>query len=225
MIACVTVPYFAAAVERRDRTALAETPLVIGGEPWETRPVYAFSEEAAVQGVFPRMSLRRAHLLSPQARFLPANQRHYRHAAAEVLDVLSEFTPLIQPDPLWLPDEVPQRPRTEPEQQLPARYFIDLEQLSWAQTLRLSQEIGRTVRTTTRLSPAIGIATDAFTAAIAATSTRPHHLLPVAEMDTQRFITSKPLTFLPLEQETLRRLKLLGLRTVGEFMALPLGLL
>ena len=37
MIACLSIPYFAAAVERRGDEELANKPLAIGGQPWEAR--------------------------------------------------------------------------------------------------------------------------------------------------------------------------------------------
>ena len=66
MIACIAVPYFAAAVERRDDDDLLEKPLAIGGQPWEARPVYAISQEVAHQGVRICMSLLLVQDFSPQ---------------------------------------------------------------------------------------------------------------------------------------------------------------
>ena len=71
MIACVSIPYFAAAVERRAAADLAAVPLAIGGRPWEARPIFAFSQEVAKLGVRAGMTLRPVsytHLTLPTNR-------------------------------------------------------------------------------------------------------------------------------------------------------------
>ncbi len=75
MIACISVPYFAASVEHRDGLGAGWSKgnppgLVLGGQPWEPQPVYAFSREAARKGVRAGMSLRLAHVISPDANFM-----------------------------------------------------------------------------------------------------------------------------------------------------------
>lgn len=219
MIACLTVPYFAAAVERRHDAGLAQTPLVVGGRPWEPRPLFGFSQEAARQGVRPGMPLRQAHVLSPDARFLPAELARYLNAAGEVVDALTDFTPLVTPEELWQPvnqgGRLPAGERT-----LPGRYTVDLEGLPRREALPLTQEMGRTIRGQTGLEPAVGLAEDAFTAQVAATVTRPNHLRPVEKGAERDFLAERPVSFLPLEKETARRLRLLGIRTLGQLAAL-----
>ena len=108
MIACLNVPYFAATVERRAGDQALAQPgqapgLVLGGQPWEPQPVYAFSHEAAQQGVKSGMSLRLAHVLSPEAHFMAADPPRYYDASAEVAGVLLDFTHLIEIEALWAP--------------------------------------------------------------------------------------------------------------------------
>jgi len=68
MIACVLIPHFAAAVERREDPSLVRVPLVIGGPGGEPGEVHAVSGEAAQMGVRPGMLLSQAQALCPQAR-------------------------------------------------------------------------------------------------------------------------------------------------------------
>lgn len=219
MIACLTVPYFAAAVERRHQEALSQTSLVIGGQPWESSPLFGFSREAARQGVRPGMPLRQAHMLAPESDFLPSAPPRYVDAAGEVVDVLADFTPLIAPEALWQPEEnrrqLPAGART-----LPARYTIDLESLPSREAMPLVQEMGRTVRRHTHLEPAAGLAADPFTAHVAATLAPPNHLRPVEAGEERAFLAQRSLAFLPLEKEWARRLRLLGIRTLGQLAAL-----
>lgn len=221
MIACLAVPYFAAAVELRDDSQLAAAPLVVGGQPWEPRPVYSFSHEAALQGVEPGMSLRLAHVLAPDSHFLPAHPPRYQSAAGEVTDVLVDFTPLIEPEHLWQPAAAP-RLLPAGARSLPARYTIDLEGLPPREAVPLAREMGATIRRYTNLEPAVGLAHGRFAASVAAALARPNHLRPVEPEGEAGFLAGRPLAFLALPPETARRLHLLGVHTLGQLAALPL---
>jgi DNA polymerase-4 len=208
---------------------LLQTPLAIGGQAWEARPVYAFSEEVASLGVRPGMSLRSVQVLSPHSHFLPATRPHYSQVSAEMVDVLADFSPLIEAEELWHTfAESEGRPTTSKwwptahGRVLPARYCLDLEGLPETEAIPFVQEMGKQVRRETRFAPAIGFAVDKFTAQVAAAVCRPNHLLPVAVEDRAQFLSTRPVNFLPLEKETARRLGLLGIRTVGQFVELPL---
>lgn len=221
MIACLSFPYFAATVERRHDSALQPKPLAIGGQSWEAKPVYAFSEEPARVGVKVGMSLRLVGVLSPQAHFMPATQAKYIATSGEIIDLLTDFTPLIEPQELWHSFTDAQARLTAHGRLLPARYCLDLDGLPAKEALPFTQEIGRTVRTETQLPPAIGLADNKFTAEIAATVCRQSRILPVA--DPAKFLAERPISFLPLDKEPARRLRLLGIRTLGQLTALPLA--
>jgi nucleotidyltransferase/DNA polymerase involved in DNA repair len=224
MIACLSVPYFAAAVEQREDKRLVERAaagLVVGGQPWEPQPVYAFSHEPASKGVRPGMSLRLAHVLSPQSHFIPAYPPRYFGAAGEITDVLVDFTHLVEPEALWLPPAEKQTPRSASRRLLPARYTLDLERLPQPEALALSREMGRVVRHNTCLAPAIGLADSKITAQIAATVTRPNHIRSVTGEQERQFLAERSVRFLPLDADAARRLTLLGIRTLGQLIELP----
>jgi DNA polymerase IV len=225
MIACIVLPYFAAAVERRHSADLGRQPLVIGGRPWEPRPVYAFSQEVAQQGVAPGMSLRLAHVLSPQAHFLPASSPRYFDASGEIVDVLTDFTHLVEPEDVWQPFAGGREQQTAGGRCLPARYYLDLEKLPFAEALPLAQEMGRAIRHHTHLAPALGLASGKFAAQVAATLARPNHLRPVPAEEARSFLAACTVHFLPLDRETRRRLRLLGIHTLGDLAALPVAAL
>ncbi|MFW6070524.1 MAG: DNA polymerase Y family protein [bacterium] len=220
MIACLSVSYFAATVERRDNSGLADTPLVVGGQPWEPRPLFGYSREVAQRGVRPGMSLRLAHVLSPHSHFIPTTLSRYQDAAGEVVDVLTDFTHLVEPENLWQPRQRSQPALTAADRCLPAHYYVDLESLPSGEAVPLVREIGRTVRRQTRLAAAVGLAADRFTAHVAATLARPSHVRPVEPQTERDFLAEQSISFLPLERETVRRLRLLGIRTLGQFAAL-----
>lgn len=220
MIACLSLPYFATAVECRDDQALADRSLILGGQPWEPRPLFGYSREAAQCGVRPGMSLRLAHTLSPHSHFMPAALSKYQLAAAEIIDTLTDFTHLVEPDNLWQPLEKPPAFLSAAARRLPASYYVDLETLPLHEATPLAREIGRSVRQHTALQPALGLAADRFTAHVAATLARPNHLRPVEPHEEETFLAAQSIAFLPLDRETARRLRLLGIRTLGQFAAL-----
>ena len=222
MIACIAIPYFAAGVERRDDAALAGESLIIGGRPWEPQPVFAYSREVAQQGVRPGMSLRQAHALSPHSRFLSTARLKYLHASGEVVDVLVDFSNTVEPEELWWPPSETREPPTAGGRSLPAHYYLDLD-LPAQEAIPFSRHIGRSVRQETQLAPAIGLAPHKFAAQVAAALARPNHARPVAAGEEAEFLAGRSLSFLPLDKETGRRLRLLGVRTLGQFTALPLA--
>jgi len=221
MIACLSIPYFVAAVERRGDEALMDKPLVVGGQPWEARPLFAFSSEAARAGVRPGMSLRLAYSLFPDSRFLPAAQERYRQSTGEIAHTLADFAGRIEAQDLWL--QLPTRTaETAISRTLPAYYYLDLEELPAREALSLAADAGRAVRRESRLAPSIGIARRRFTAEVAAALARPNHARPIVPGEEAQFLAARPITFLPLPAETLRRLAALGIGTLGRLAAMPL---
>ncbi|MCA9973412.1 MAG: hypothetical protein KC425_24500 [Anaerolineales bacterium] len=222
MIACIAIPYFAAAVERRRDGRLRPMPLILGGQPWEARPLYAFSREVARRGVKAGMSLRLAHLLAPDARFLPAAELAYGAAAAEIVDVAFDFSSRVAPLPLWHAFAAPGQALTVDGRFLPLRCLLDLADLPAAECMPLARQLGRALRRQTHLAPAVGLARTRFAAQVAAGLCRPNHVLPVPPGTEAAFLAPRSVRFLPLERETARRLRLLGIRTLGQLAALPL---
>ena len=222
MIACLSIPYFAAAVERRADSALLQQPLAIGGQPWEARPVYAFSQEVARKGVEIGMSLRLVQVLSPSSHFMPAAENRYSKVSSEVIDVLTDFSHLIEPQELWHPFTKTRQPVTAHGRVLPARYCLDLEGLPEREALPFVQAMGQSVRQETKIDPAIGLARQKFTAQIAAALCRTNHALSVKAGQETSFLASRSLNFLPLDKEMARRLRLLGIHTLGKLTSLSL---
>jgi DNA polymerase IV len=217
MIICIAIPYFAAQIERRDDQRLASTPLAIGGQPWETQPIFAFSAEVARRGVRPGIPLRQAHLLAPSAHFMPAHQTHYQAVSGEMSTVVGDFSNRVETADWW---RTPDQTAPAIGRRLPAHCFATLDDMPAADALPFSQQLGRTVRAETSLAPCVGIAPHKFTAQIAASLARPHHIRPVEPEAEQAFLAACPLRFLLLDKDTGRRLHLLGIRTLGDLAAL-----
>jgi len=87
----------------------------------------------------------------------------------------------------------------------------------------LAAELGRTVRRQlgAALQPALGWDSGKFTARAAALRTQPGRMRLIAVDEEQHFLAPLPLSLLPLPPDTLQQLTWLGIRTLGEFAALP----
>lgn len=256
MIGCVLVPYFAAAVERRDDPSLAAGPLIIYELSGDHRPsaypancradiqvtsgkeeprgriappygqVFAVSDQAAGVGIRPGMPLPQARVLCPQARYVLLNQIRYQRALDTLLGVLAGFTPQVEsggfqpaavvylelpflaPGPKYRQDGLAASPGVHPK---------------WAEAAEVAQRIGQAVREKVGLEPAIGLAGGKFPAYVAAASVESNKALLVAPGQEAVFLAPLPIDFLPLDEETARRLQLLGIHTLGQLANLPIS--
>jgi len=207
MIGCICIPYFAAAIERRDDPSLAGTPLVIVEQPGGSARVLATCGEAAELGVQPGMALRQARLVCPQARVTPADPLRYCQTFDRLLEALAAFSS-----------------RVEPGEMLPAAVaWLDLGSLKASEAGEIVRTLGRAARVATGLSPALGLAGGKFPASVAAASTEPGKARIVPPNRQAEFLAPFPVSALPLDAETARRLELLGIRTLGQLAALPAG--
>ncbi|UCC65453.1 MAG: hypothetical protein JSV36_10590 [Anaerolineae bacterium] len=198
-----TIPHFAAALAQRDNAALQSRPLVLIGPE---RRVFGVSAEAAACGVAVGMTARTAEVRCPEARLVEADLARYRIEFEVLLQVLEQLSP-----------------RVEPHGQGAA--YADLGDLArvHANAVDLCQQAGQAVRRELgdALQPALGWDSSKFTAQAAARRARPGHLLAVAAVKERAFLQPLPIALLPLAADTLRRLGFLGLRTLGQYAALP----
>jgi DNA polymerase IV len=203
MIACLQIPGFATTIERRDDPALAERPVILEA----SEHVYAVSGEAARCGVYPGMPLRPARALCPEAAVLPARPATYAHTLSPVLSLLAGFGAAVEPEDSYGS----------------ATCYLDLGELSRATAVETAVEMGRAVRGESHFPPSVGVATGKFPARIAATSVRPNRARVVDPGTEAALLAPLPVETLPLDAETARRLHLFGIRTLGQFAALPAG--
>ncbi len=203
-VAYVFVSHFPVAVEQRENPSLKGKALVIGGLPHERGNVYELSAEAFEQGVRIGMSLRQAEELCPEAIFLPTEEEKYTAAFGEMLTALEPFSPLIEPDGL-------------------GGAYLEVSGLHrlYGPDEQLGRSIAQALEKATRLPVKLGIARGKFTARIAAVEATSEGVLVVAPGGEKRFLRELPVTLLPLSEEMQERLRLLGIRTMGQFVSLP----
>lgn len=192
------IPHFAAALARRDDPGLQDRPLVLIGPG---RRVFGVSVEAAACGVAVGMTVRTAEVRCPEARLMDADLAHCRAEFEALLQLLEHTSPKVEPHG-W------------------GAAYVDLGD---PDAVDLCRQVGRAVRQELgkALQPALGWDSGKFTAQAAARRARPGHLLAVAAARERAFLRPLPVKLLPLPGDTLRRLGFLGLRTLGQYAALP----
>jgi nucleotidyltransferase/DNA polymerase involved in DNA repair len=183
--------------------AIPDPLLIIGGFPHERKTVLDCSEAAVASGVHPGMALRQASHRCPDAIFLPVDEPGYGTAFEEVLDILAQFSPIMETDCL-------------------GKAFLDVtgtEQL-FGPAENLAEQASRDVLRQTGFKYQIGVASSKFVASIAASlaSTSP---LIVRSGEEKKFLDALSVELLPISQEAITWLKRLGLRHMGQVASLP----
>jgi DNA polymerase-4/protein ImuB len=205
-IACVLIPHFAAAVERRRDPALNGRPLVIGETPDQRKAVLDCSPEAEAQGVRAGMPLRQALAVCREAVFLPPHPSRYSDVFDSMLIVLEGFNP-------------------EVEQASFGRAYLNAGGLArhYEGELDLGERIIRSLKEATGLVAGVGIAEGKFVAWAAAVTSEPGQVCTVPAGKESEFLRPLDVSLLPASPDTLRRLDLYGLRSMGDLASLSPG--
>jgi DNA polymerase IV len=199
----VDMDAFFASVEIRNNPHLRGKPVVVGGG---TRGVVAAaSYEARRYGVRSAMPMTRALRMCPRAVVVPPNRAAYSAASAQVMTILRDVTPLVQPISV---DEA----------------FLDVASAVRAQgrPAVIAADIRRRVAAELGLSCSVGIASTKFVAKVASARCKPDGMLVVPAGQVLDFLHPLPVTVLwGVGERTVERLRRLGIRSVGELAATP----
>src|SRR5262249_18768500 len=121
MIACILLPYFAVTLARREQRLPEGVPLILrSGEK-----VAACCESAGGRGVGIGMPISSAKWRCREAEVIPINYQTIRQHMNDIVQMLSQFTHLIEIE--HLPAKL--RPRTNPfpDARQSAVFYVDLE--------------------------------------------------------------------------------------------------
>jgi protein ImuB len=199
------IPHFAVALAQRERPELEGRTLVLIGLGDR---VLDASAQAATCGVVPGLTARLAQIRCPQAHLIEADVDKASQAFEALLGVLEQIGNKVEPHG-W------------------GAAYVDLDDLARnrADAVAICSKAGKTIRRElgTQLEPALGWNRSKFTAQSAARRTRPGRLLAIPTAQERTFLAPLYVGLLPLEQEPLRRLRFLGLRTLGQYATLPQG--
>lgn len=190
------IPHFYVQVARILHPESADFPIVVGGLPEERSSVVDCSEEAAMRGVSPSLSLKDAYHLCPCALFMPFNQEMYRDTWEEIIFTLQSFTPRI-------------------ETTAPGLAYLDV-----TRTLKiykseglLASAIAGAVSLSSQLKTKVGMGNSRFVARIAA-SLALRDTFVVHPGEEKVLVSPLNVEMLPVDKEIQERLHLLGLHTL-----------
>ncbi|MFV0532268.1 MAG: DNA polymerase IV [Cumulibacter sp.] len=198
----VDMDAFFVSVEVRKNPALAGKPVIVGGAGG-FGVVSTASYEARRYGVRSAMPMSKALRLCPHAIVVGGNHDEYASASADVMAILRDVTPLVQPLSL---DEA----------------FLDVS--GAVRILGSAREIAQLIRRRTAeelsLTCSVGIASRLFVSKIASTRCKPDGLLVVPAADTLRFLHPLPISALwGVGPKAAAKLQALGFFTIGDIAA------
>src|SRR5215475_7651234 len=200
----VDMDAFFASVEIRRRPDLRGKPVIVGGS---TRGVVAAaSYEARRFGVRSAMPMGQALRLCRHAVVLPPDRAAYSEASSDVMAILRDVTPLVEPLSL---DEA----------------FLDVggAQRLLGAPLHIAGAIRTRVAAELSLTCSVGIAATKFVAKLASARCKPDGLLLVPAAQTLEFLHPLPVTVLwGVGARTAQPLHRLGVRTVGDLADIPI---
>src|SRR5712675_1086909 len=171
----VDMDAFYASVEQRDDPALLGRPVAVGG-PAESRGVVAAaSYEARAFGVRSAIPMARALRLCPGLLIVRPDFARYRAASQQVMAILRECTPLVEPLSL---DEA----------------YLDVTENLWAEPLArdVAVRLKKTIFGNTGLTASAGVAPNKFLAKIASGWRKPDGLTVIAPERVERFLQKLP---------------------------------
>jgi DNA polymerase-4 len=205
----VDMDAFFAAIEQRDDPSLRGKPVIVGGTPEGRGVVSAASYEARAYGVHSAMPTVTARRLCPHGVFLPVNGRKYRDVSRQVMAILRDFTPLVEPLSL---DEA----------------FLDVtgSEGLFGPAEEIGRAIKRRIREELQLTASVGLAPNKFLAKLASDLKKPDGFVVVPEDGVEAFVRPLPIGRLwGVGKKTEQRLTRLGVRTIGDLAALPVEVL
>jgi len=200
---------FFVSVEQVANPKLKGKPVVVGGRPQGRGVVAAASYEARAFGLRSGMPLVTASRLCPQAIFIQGSFPKYRDASQKFMAILADFSPFLEPMGL-------------DEAYLDATGFESIHGSGYQMAAKIKQR----VKAELGINASIGIAGGKVVAKVASEMSKPDGLLEVAEGKEGSFLAPLPVARLPgIGQKTERKLKRLGVTTLGKLSITPLSVL
>ena len=201
----VDMDAFYASVEQRDRPELRGRPVIVGADPAGRGVVSAASYEARRFGVHSAMPIGRAARLCPEAAFLAVDMDKYASVSRQVMAILADFTPLLEPVSI---DEA----------------FLDVTGTEGlhGDGAAVARAVKSRVAATLRLTASVGVAPNKFVAKVASDLRKPDGLVVVAPGREADFLAPLPVSRLwGVGRVTAAGLEAMGLSTIGQIAAIP----
>jgi len=208
----VDMDAFFASVEQLLHPEWRGKPVIVGANPRGGKGrgvVSTASYEARKFGVHSAMPISRAYRLCPEGIYVLPHAKLYRQYSRQIFEILSRFTPLIQPVSI---DEA----------------FMEVSGSVhlFASAEALAREIKQTILKETGLTASIGVAPNKSIAKIASDFHKPDGLTIVTDENVREFLDPLPVTRLwGVGAKTRETLLQMGIHTVAELRCYPPELL
>lgn len=190
---------FFAAIEVLDNPDLKGKPVIVGGSS-RRGVVSTASYEARRFGVHSAMPIFKAREKCPQGIFLPVNMPRYKEVSDKIMDILKDFTPLVEKVSI---DEA----------------YLDItgtEDLLGSPK-QIARHMKETIYKETGLSCSIGIAPNKFLAKVASDIRKPDGLTIIQANEVGTFLSKLPVEKIPgVGKMTVEELRRYGIETAGE---------
>jgi len=199
---------FFASVELLSRPELRGQPVIVGHRGHRS-VVTAATYEARAYGVNSAMPMAVALRRCPQAVVLEPHYERYQAASRQVMQILGDVTPLVEPLSI---DEA----------------FLDVGGARglFGPPWHIGRMLRERIRAETGLVASVGAASTKFVAKLASSRAKPDGLLVVPHDETLRFLHPLPISALwGVGRATEEKLARLGLRTVGDVASTPVDAL
>ena len=213
--ACCWIPQFALRCEAARRPELADGPVAVLA-PDATRRLWQVSSVARREGVRPGMTVSQAIGLCAALRLVAADQLHYDERFASLVAALLNVSPAVEPvgelifvgtdglEGLYgSPESIVHRIECVVRGTWCVNAIDDTHHAPCTTHLRLGWGRGK------------------FIASTAARRAQPGRPVIVTHGTESQFLAEQPISALPLDADTHRRLRQLGIRTLGRLAALP----
>jgi nucleotidyltransferase/DNA polymerase involved in DNA repair len=216
--ACCWIPLFPLRCETARQPDLASLPVALVG-PDDTRRVWQVSPRARHAGVKPGMTVSQAIGLCPALKLCEPDPVHYDAQFSRLLAALGQVSPVIEPAELgraYVGTDGLEGLYGAPEKIVEA---IQLRIVDCG--LRIGNENAESAIHNPKSAIRVGWARGKFVSWVAATRAQPGEAVIVPVGWEAKFLAAQPLAALPLDADTHRRLRQLGVRTLGALAALP----
>ena len=229
--ACVWIPLFPLRCEEARRPDLANRPVAVLS-PDDTRRVWQVSAQARRMGVRPGVTVSQAIGVCPTILVLEPDPVRYDEAFTRLLLALENVSPVVEPADLGRAyvgvdglerlygraERVVAAIAAEAERQ--GGREAEISASAWKGNrggAASGVERGGGVAASLRL----GWGRGKFTAWVAATRAKPGEFFLVSDEGRTEFLAGQPVAVLPITPDTHRRLRQLGIKTLGALAKLP----
>lgn len=210
MILHVNIPAFPIAVERLVNPRLRDRPVAIAASTSPRAPLLYVSAEAHGVGIHKGMALKAARHFERSLQVLTPEPRRYERAQGKLWQLLSRFTPVLEPLRL-------------------GSVFLDMGgmELLFGKPAEAAHTLRRELLAGLAMNPTVGVACNKLVSRVAAKVMRPHGLYEVFPGHESEFLEPLPIHYLPgVGHRNAKRLfRELGVRQIGDVSQVPVSLL